>query len=352
MTDINKLLEKSSYSSSDVYAEIYYKFPAFLNSNERYRNMKLSSKIVYMFLKNKNEISLKNNWYDENKKIFIIFTISSLIEESNLSKSTILSALDELEKNKLLLKRKNGFNKKEFKMYPNFYYLLKPILEKNDVYMKQKHEEVQNSHHWSNQHLLDERVRNSDYQSNQRFKDGSNFKRSDKSTLTADSKKSDDGFKNRLELDNTFKDSKDVKDSNELVNNSIQQDNSKLEKILIESMIDDNELLQKYGQNTINCLLLVANDNLEVFQNWLNKLEYAIKTAEKEKGYQLNLFEQNGFSEHIQNELAVKLRMCIRRAKTDHTIKNGANFTFITLKNLFLFLLEQQLKLTKMGETV
>ena len=116
--------------------------------------------------------------------------------------------------------------------------------------------------------------------------------------------------------------------------------------------IDDNELLQKYGQNTINCLLLVANDNLEVFQNWLNKLEYAIKTAEKEKGYQLNLFEQNGFSEHIQNELAVKLRMCIRRAKTDHTIKNGANFTFITLKNLFLFLLEQQLKLTKMGETI
>ena len=48
------------------------------------------------------------------------------MKESNLSKGTVLSALEELEKNKLLIKRKNGFNKKEFKMYPNFYYLLKP----------------------------------------------------------------------------------------------------------------------------------------------------------------------------------------------------------------------------------
>lgn len=41
--------------------------------------------------------------------------------------------------------------------------------------------------------------------------------------------------------------------------------------------------------------------------------------------------------------------MCIRRAKTDHKIKNVASFTFITIKNLCVSLIEQQIKLGKIN---
>jgi len=134
-----------------------------------------------------------------------------------------------------------------------------------------------------------------------------------------------------------------------LINDSIQQNNFALEKILIESFIEDYELTQKYGQNVINCLVLVANNNLQTFQKWSKNLEYAIRSTEKEKGCKLNLFEQDNFAEDIQDEIAVKLRMCIRRAKTDHKIKNVASFTFITIKNLCVSLIEQQIKLEKIN---
>ena len=44
----------------------------FLNVNEKYKKMKLSSKLVYMLLKDRNRLSLKNNLYDENQKFFDI----------------------------------------------------------------------------------------------------------------------------------------------------------------------------------------------------------------------------------------------------------------------------------------
>ena len=47
--------------------------------------MKLSSKLVYMLLKDRNRLSLKNNLYDENQK-FLIFEIKNLVEISGMSK--------------------------------------------------------------------------------------------------------------------------------------------------------------------------------------------------------------------------------------------------------------------------
>lgn len=57
----------------------------FLNVNEKYKKMKLSSKLVYMLLKDRNRLSLKNNLYDENQK-FLIFEIKNLVEISGMSK--------------------------------------------------------------------------------------------------------------------------------------------------------------------------------------------------------------------------------------------------------------------------
>ncbi|HBL8380016.1 replication initiator protein A, partial [Enterococcus faecium] len=46
--EVESLVEKQGYSNSDIYAELYYQYPIFLNVNEKYKKMKLSSKLVYM----------------------------------------------------------------------------------------------------------------------------------------------------------------------------------------------------------------------------------------------------------------------------------------------------------------
>lgn len=43
--EVESLVEKQGYSNSDIYAELYYQYPIFLNVNEKYKKMKLSSKL-------------------------------------------------------------------------------------------------------------------------------------------------------------------------------------------------------------------------------------------------------------------------------------------------------------------
>lgn len=35
--EVESLVEKQGYSNSDIYAELYYQYPIFLNVNEKYR---------------------------------------------------------------------------------------------------------------------------------------------------------------------------------------------------------------------------------------------------------------------------------------------------------------------------
>ncbi|PQD42338.1 replication initiator protein A [Enterococcus faecium] len=319
--EVESLVEKQGYSNSDIYAELYYQYPIFLNVNEKYKKMKLSSKLVYMLLKDRNRLSLKNNLYDENQKIFLIFEIKNLVEISGMSKNTILSALDELQKVKLLVKRKNGFNKSKMQMFPNFYYLLKPVLCKDDVYKINKITHQENSQ----KNLI---VQNLNYGTNQYSVDSS---------------------KNELESYKSYKDSKDIKEShNDVFSDSLLVENTSLDKKLIESFIEENLLEQILGEKIVNCLKLASNSNYRQFNAWYKKFNYAIKSAEKEQKAQLKIMNEicndTNFVEYIREQLAMTLRDLIRRAKTDHRIKQKNDYFFISLKNKALELIKLQKK--------
>ncbi|HIF1845354.1 TPA: replication initiator protein A [Enterococcus faecium] len=340
--EVESLVEKQGYSNSDIYAELYYQYPIFLNVNEKYKKMKLSSKLVYMLLKDRNRLSLKNNLYDENQKIFLIFEIKNLVEISGMSKNTILSALDELQKVKLLVKRKNGFNKSKMQMFPNFYYLLKPVLCKDDVYKINKITHQENRQ----KNLI---VQNLNYGTNQYSVDNSKFELCDTSMKTRDKNNFADSSKNELELYKSYKDSKDIKEShNDVFFDSLLVENTSLDKKLIESFIEENLLEQIWGENIVNCLKLASNSNYRQFNVWYKKFNYAIKSAEKEQKAQLKIMNEicndTNFVEYIREQLAMTLRDLIRRAKTDHRIKQKNDYFFISLKNKALELIKLQKK--------
>lgn len=340
--EVESLVEKQGYSNSDIYAELYYQYPIFLNVNEKYKKMKLSSKLVYMLLKDRNRLSLKNNLYDENQKIFLIFEIKNLVEISGMSKNTILSALDELQKVKLLVKRKNGFNKNKMQMFPNFYYLLKPVLCKDDVYKINKITHQENRQ----KNLI---VQNLNYGTNQYSVDSSKFELCDTSMKTRDKNNFADSSKNELELYKSYKDSKDIKEShNDDLLESLSTKNNKLDEELIETFIEENLLKQMWGESIVNCLKLASNSDYRQFDNWYKKFNYAIKSAEKEQKVQLKIIYEicnnSYFVDHVREQLAMTLRDLIRRAKTDHRIKQKNNYIFTSLKNKALELIKLQKK--------
>lgn len=87
----------------------------------------------------------------------------------------------------------------------------------------------------------------------------------------------------------------------------------------------------------MNCLKLAINSNYRQFDNWYKKFNYAIKSAEKEEKVQLKIIYEicnnSYFVNHVREQLAMTLRDLIRRAKTDHRIKQKNNYIFTSLKN-------------------
>jgi hypothetical protein len=66
--------EFSYYSQYESHMYAFYMTPKDLFMNNNYRQMSLESKVLYGLLLDRNQLSIKNNWIDENGHIFIIFT--------------------------------------------------------------------------------------------------------------------------------------------------------------------------------------------------------------------------------------------------------------------------------------
>lgn len=71
-------------------SERYFKLPKLLFENPRYEDMRLDSKISYSILKDRLSLSLRNNWIDEEGRIYLVYSNTSLMKILKVSKSTLL----------------------------------------------------------------------------------------------------------------------------------------------------------------------------------------------------------------------------------------------------------------------
>lgn len=71
-------------------SERYFKLPKLLFESPFYENMRLDSKVSYSILKDRLSLSLKNNWIDEEGRIYLVYSNSKLMKILNCSKSTLL----------------------------------------------------------------------------------------------------------------------------------------------------------------------------------------------------------------------------------------------------------------------
>ena len=94
----------------------YFRFPKFLLKLRISQN----AKFLYMILYDRARISRKNSWIDKYGNVYLIFPIDELSVQIDKCKSSVKTALKELDDVGLLVRRSGGFSK------PNHLYVKIP----------------------------------------------------------------------------------------------------------------------------------------------------------------------------------------------------------------------------------
>lgn len=117
----------NTFNIADQVAERFYRLPKVFFSNDLYKKMSNDAKIAYALLQDRLELSIKNDWFDEEGSIFFLFGNEQLAEILNCSKPTVIKIKKELQKCDLLTEKRMGLSK------TNRLFLLKPVADIEDV---------------------------------------------------------------------------------------------------------------------------------------------------------------------------------------------------------------------------
>ncbi|VDN49220.1 Replication initiator A domain protein [Petrocella atlantisensis] len=117
----------SRYTATDIARGRFYQMPKFLFDGELKKGLSNDAKVLYSLLKDRHELSLQNNWVNENNEVYLVYTRGNMQEMLGLSDKTVKKAVDQLKKYGLMEEERLGFNR------PNRIYLTAVTLENRGV---------------------------------------------------------------------------------------------------------------------------------------------------------------------------------------------------------------------------
>ena len=101
----------------------YYRVPKLLFTHGHYRNLSTEAKVLYGILLDRMQLSLRNQWYDEEGRIYIYFTIQEIMEKLGCGNQKAVSLLKELDAEHgigLVEKKRQGMGKPNALYIKNF----------------------------------------------------------------------------------------------------------------------------------------------------------------------------------------------------------------------------------------
>lgn len=119
----------SNFNIKEIQKEKFYQLPKVFFTNPKYINLSNDAKITWSILRDRLDLSIRNNWVDKNGDIFFIYTNEKLKSILNISSPNKLSKIKkELTQADLFNQIRVGLNK------PNKLYIKKPEVTEADVY--------------------------------------------------------------------------------------------------------------------------------------------------------------------------------------------------------------------------
>jgi hypothetical protein len=110
------------YTEKEEVTLRFYQVPKALFKNLKYKELSLGPKLMYSILRDRLELSIKNNWKDEKGYIYLIFSLKELIQLLAIDEKTVIKYKKELVKYTLIVDKRVGQGN------PNRIYVLKPEL--------------------------------------------------------------------------------------------------------------------------------------------------------------------------------------------------------------------------------
>ena len=92
----------------------FYRIPKALFTNECFKDLSSDAKILYGLMLDRMSLSIKNQWFDEENRAYIYFSIEDIMELLNCGRNKAVKSLQELDDEKgigLIEKRRQGFGK-------------------------------------------------------------------------------------------------------------------------------------------------------------------------------------------------------------------------------------------------
>lgn len=320
---------------TDEYREKFYRLPKVFFTNETYKKLSNNAKLAWSILRDRVELSQKNNWVDEKGDIYFIYTNQDLMSILNISSTSTLNKVKkELLEAKLLEQEKRGLNK------ANRLYLLNPQVSMDDIY-EIKHQEENliselEDKEFGNPDSDDETLETLDNSGHSKIERP--FSESGRSKIERqDVRKSNTN-------DTDYSETKDIKDNKDLTSDFSQDDfnsllkekNQENDPILIEAYIKQESLDKKYGEKLLNVLKVYSKNDFDRFQEFINTIEFAFKSIETEtnKSIELALLEELNYSEAMKEDLTRTVYNVLLKIRTDkkNKIKNPKAYLFKSIK--------------------
>ena len=82
-------------TESDSYT--FYRIPKVLILDERFKKLSNDAKILYGLMLDRMSLSARNGWFDEEKRVYIYYSMEEVMEDLNCSKNKALKSFSELD---------------------------------------------------------------------------------------------------------------------------------------------------------------------------------------------------------------------------------------------------------------
>ena len=99
-------------TQADQYS--FYRIPKALFQNDYFKNLSSDAKILYGLMLDRMSLSIKNQWFDEQNRAYIYFSIEDIMDLLNCGKNKAVKSLQELDQENgigLIEKKRQGFGK-------------------------------------------------------------------------------------------------------------------------------------------------------------------------------------------------------------------------------------------------
>lgn len=101
----------------------FYRIPKVLFRDEHFKNVSTDAKVLYGLMLDRMSLSIKNRWIDEENRVYIIYTITDIMEDLNCADQKagrMLSELDNIKGVGLIERKRQGLGKPNIIYVKNF----------------------------------------------------------------------------------------------------------------------------------------------------------------------------------------------------------------------------------------